>query len=244
MIFSKNLNFGGGTSLKAAFKTILFDVDDTLLDFSENEDQALTKTFSKLNHRFSSKDRQQYKSYNQHLWQQYENGVISRNYLLQTRFKSFFKQEFNEDINNEQVTKIFLNFLAQGHQKIQGAAQLLADLRMAGCHLFVASNGLPAVQRQRLQAAGLLQYFQALFVSGKIGYQKPVKEFFETAFQQIPAFDRQTAMIVGDSLSSDIKGGLNAGIKTVWFNPRHIKNPTAIRPDYEIADLIDLEKVV
>lgn len=230
--------------MRTVFKTILFDVDDTLLDFSENEDQALTKTFSKLNHRFSSEDRRQYKSYNQHLWQQYEDGVITRSYLLQIRFKNFFKQEFNEDINNEQVTKIFLNFLAQGHQKIKGAAQLLTDLRMAGCRLFVASNGLPDVQRQRLQDAGLLQYFQALFVSGKIGYQKPAKEFFETAFQQIPAFDRQAAIIVGDSLSSDIKGGLNAGIKTVWFNPQHTKNTTMVRPDYEIADLIELEKVV
>ena len=238
------MNFGGGTGLKTAFKTILFDVDDTLLDFKENEDQALTKTFSKLNHCFSPEDRRQYKMYNQHLWQQYENGVITRSYLLQIRFKNFFKKEFNEEISNKQVTKIFLNFLAQGHQKIQGATQLLADLRAAGCCLFVASNGLPAVQRQRLQDANLLSYFQALFVSDKIGYQKPAKEFFETAFQQIPAFDRKSTMIVGDSLSSDIQGGLNAGIQTVWFNPEHKKNPTVITPDYEISELIELEKVV
>ena len=95
----------------------------------------------------------------------------------------------------------------------------------------------------RLTSANLYRFFETVFVSQEIGHNKPSKEYFDACFARIPGFDREKAMIVGDSLSSDIKGGINAGIRTVWVNPNHL-DCGDIRPDYEIESLSRLEALL
>ena len=106
--------------------------------------------------------------------------------------------------------------------------------------LFLASNGTASVQKGRMTSANLYRFFEKAFVSQEIGHNKPSKEYFDACFARIPGFDPEKAMIVGDSLTSDIKGGINAGIKTVWVNPGH-KVSGDIKPDHEIEALSQLE---
>ena len=109
--------------------------------------------------------------------------------------------------------------------------------------LFLASNGTASVQKGRMTSANLYRFFETVFVSQEIGHNKPSKAYFDACFSTIPGFDKEKAMIVGDSLSSDIKGGINAGIKTVWVNPDH-KDCGEIKPDYEIEYLHQLEALL
>ncbi len=109
--------------------------------------------------------------------------------------------------------------------------------------LFLASNGTAVVQHGRMPSADLYRYFEKVFVSQEIGYNKPAKAYFEACFAAIPGFDVSKALMVGDSLSSDIRGGINAGLKTVWVNPGHAAGGD-IKPDYEIAYLYQLEALL
>ena len=109
--------------------------------------------------------------------------------------------------------------------------------------LFLASNGTASVQKGRMTSANLYRFFEKVFISQEIGYNKPSKAFFDGCFAQIPGFDPARAMIVGDSLSSDIQGGINAGMMTVWVNPDH-KPHGAVKPDYEIEALHQLEALL
>ena len=111
------------------------------------------------------------------------------------------------------------------------------------CRLFLVSNGTATVQHSRLTSAGLYPYFEQVFISQEIGYNKPEKTYFDRCFERIPGFEQERALMVGDSLTSDIKGGINAGLKTVWVNPAH-KPCGDIRPDYEIEGLCQLESLL
>ena len=110
--------------------------------------------------------------------------------------------------------------------------------------LFLASNGTATVQHSRLTSAGLYPYFEKVFVSQDIGYNKPARDYFEDCFRQIPDFCPERAIMVGDSLTSDVLGGINAGIRTCWVNPAHAPARANIQPDYEIENLSQLEEVL
>ena len=109
--------------------------------------------------------------------------------------------------------------------------------------LFLVSNGSAVVQQGRMTSAGLYPYFEQVFISQEIGFNKPDKAYFDACFARIPGFDREKALVVGDSLTSDILGGINAGVRTVWVNPEHC-GCGGVRPDYEIEALSQLEKLL
>ena len=127
---------------------------------------------------------------------------------------------------------------------LSGAEEALKSLLCKGHRLFLASNGTRRVQERRLEKTGLGKYFEKVFVSEEIGFFKPDSRYFEACFSQISGFDRLKAVMVGDSLSSDITGGINAGIETVWLNRFGEKNESAIQPDYEISDISELPGLI
>ena len=110
--------------------------------------------------------------------------------------------------------------------------------------LYIVTNGTASVQKGRVESAGLRNYVRDIFVSEALGYNKPDRRYFELCFAQIPDFHRENAIIVGDSLSSDIQGGINAGLTTVWLNTEGAVNDTGISPDYEISTLSELKKLL
>ncbi|GEM_PF-76957 len=203
--------------IKAAnnYEYLLMDIDDTLLDFQANERESFLHVLEGYGYEEPEKYLPVYKKINDRLWKEYEEGAIERSQVLNTRF-SLTMQEFGVEVNGEEWEQKYRSYLNEGAQMIEDAEEVCQWLK-GKYRMFIISNGVSATQKKRLKASGLDKYFEDVFVSEEVGAQKPSKEFFEYVEKHIPGFDKKKALIVGDSYSSDIKGGLNYGIDTCWF---------------------------
>lgn len=218
--------------------TILFDLDNTLLDFNKAERIAVTKTLVQLGIEPKEKTLKRYSELNLLQWKLLEQGKLSRNEVKTRRYQLLF-HELGVDCSPEKAAKIYESQLAVGHYFVEGAEEVLCAL-FPHYDLYLVTNGTARVQKSRMKSANLEHYFQNIFISEEIGFNKPQKEYFLACFQQIPNFRKETAVIIGDSLTSDIQGGKNAGIPTIWFNPTHVANESPITPDYEIHHLNEI----
>ena len=151
--------------MKKKYDTLLFDVDDTLLDFGAAETQALGKLFNDLGIELDAEIEASYKSYNQSLWKKLEVGSITRKQLLATRFPTFFKKYFSLDVDADVLTPKYMNYLSMGHEEVCGARQLLTSLKNSEHKLYVVSNGNLDVQNRRLRDSGFGDYFEQIFIS-------------------------------------------------------------------------------
>ncbi len=222
---------------------ILFlDLDDTILDFHKAERIALAKTFRTFGADPTETVLNRYHVINKEHWERLERREITREQTLLGRFQALF-QEMGIPVDPEAVAREYEKNLAIGHYFLPGAEEAVASLSEK-YELYLASNGTASVQKGRLTSANLYRYFRQVFVSQEIGYNKPSREYFDACFARIPGFDRKKAMIVGDSLTSDILGGKNAGIRTCWVNPSHAPGRADILPDYEIEALSQLEALL
>lgn len=223
-------------------KTILFDLDDTILDFHKAEAIALSGTLTELDITPTPERVSLYSAINAAQWRRLEAGEITRPEVLTTRFQLFF-ESIGEVRQPERAQALYEARLSEGHYFIDGAIDVLNDLSR-DYELYLVSNGNLRVQRGRLQSASISHYFRDIFISEQIGADKPSPLFFERCFARIPDFDRASAIIVGDSLTSDIRGGIRAGIHTCWFNPRRRQPDPDIPAEYEIQTLTDLIPLV
>ena len=222
---------------------ILFlDLDDTILDFHKAERIALAKTFRAFGADPTETVLNRYHVINKEHWERLERREITREQTLLGRFQALF-QEMGIPVDPEAVAREYEKNLSIGHYFLPGAEEAVASLSEK-YELYLASNGTASVQKGRLTSANLYRYFRQVFVSQEIGYNKPSREYFDACFARIPGFDRKKAMIVGDSLTSDILGGKNAGIRTCWVNASHASGRTDILPDYEIEALSQLEALL
>ena len=217
---------------------LLLDLDDTILDFHKAERIALSKTFRDFGLEPAEDVLDLYHKINKWHWEQLELGVMTRDQVLVNRFGALF-EKVGMTVDPAACAKSYESNLGIGHYFLPGAEEAVKRLK-EHYRLFLVSNGTATVQHSRLTSAGLYPYFEQVFISQEIGYNKPDKAYFDRCFERIPGFAPEKALMVGDSLTSDIKGGINAGLKTVWVNPAH-KNCGDIRPDYEIEGLSDLE---
>lgn len=220
---------------------LFLDLDDTILDFKKAEYIAIGKTIADFGVEPTDTVRHRYHEINKWHWEQLEKGTMTRAEILVNRFKALFS-ELGVGVDAEQVARIYEKNLSQGHWFLPGAEEAVDSLSKK-YRLFLASNGTASVQKGRMTSANLYRFFETVFVSQEIGHNKPSKAYFDACFASIPGFDPAKAVIVGDSLSSDIQGGINAGIKTVWVNPEH-KPSGKIKPDYEIEALHQLEALL
>ena len=216
---------------------LFLDLDDTIQDFKKAEYIAIGKTIGEFGVEPTEEVRSRYHVINKWHWEQLEQGKLTRAEVLENRFKVLFS-EFGVDVDAEKVARTYEKNLSQGHWFLPGAEETVEYLSKH-YRLFLASNGTASVQKGRMTSANLYRFFETVFVSQEIGHTKPSKAYFDACFAAIPGFDPAKAMMVGDSLSSDIQGGINAGIKTVWVNPGH-KDSGSIKPDYEIEALHQL----
>ena len=220
---------------------LLLDLDDTILDFHKAERIALSKTFRDFGLEPAEDVLDLYHNINKWHWEQLELGVMTRDQVLVNRFGALF-EKVGMTVDPAACAKSYESNLGIGHYFLPGAEEAVKRLSER-CRLFLVSNGTATVQHSRLTSAGLYPYFEQVFISQEIGYNKPEKTYFERCFERIPGFEQERALMVGDSLTSDIKGGINAGLKTVWVNPAH-KPCGDIRPDYEIEGLCQLESLL
>ena len=220
---------------------LFLDLDDTILDFHKAERLAISRTFRSFGLEPTDQVLERYHVINRLHWERLERGELTRDQVLTGRFQMLF-EELGIPAQPQAVAKGYEHNLGLGHYFLPGAKEALDTLR-GKYRLFLASNGTASVQHSRLTSAGLYPYFEQVFISQEIGYNKPDKAYFDRCFERIPGFEQEKALMVGDSLTSDIKGGINAGLKTVWVNPAH-KPCGDIRPDYEIEGLCQLESLL
>ena len=223
------------------FDILFLDLDDTILDFHKAERIAIAATIREFGVEPTEAVLKLYHTINKAHWEMLERGEQTREQILVNRFGVLFR-ELGVEADAEKCARRYEQNLGQGHYFLPGAEEAVKALSKR-YRLFLASNGTASVQHGRMTSAGLYPYFEKVFVSQEVGYNKPSPDYFRVCFAQIPDFARERTMIVGDSLSSDILGGKNAGIATCWVNPEH-KKAGEICPDYEIEALSQLQALL
>ena len=217
---------------------VLLDLDDTILDFKKAEAKALSRSLEELGVPVHEEILQRYNVINLQYWERLERGEINRAEVLLGRFKQLL-DEYGIEADAAELRDRYEANLSQGHFFVDGAEDLLT--RLSGKYrLFLVSNGTARVQQGRLESAGIAPFFEEIFISQEIGADKPDPRYFEACFERIHGFDSSRCIIIGDSLTSDILGGKNAGITTCWFNLRGREAREDIVPDYRIDRLDEL----
>ena len=225
------------------YEILLFDADNTILDFDKSEAQALEHAFYDVGLEFSQTVLQVYRKNNIYQWQLFEKGKLTKAEVLVNRFVETFKELGLPLDKATETGDKYEEYLMFGFFIVPHAEEVLQQLKNKR-RLYVVSNGVAAIQNSRMKGSGMEKYFVARFVSEDVGYPKPQKEYFDYCFNHIENFDKSKTLIIGDSLSSDIQGGVNAGIDTCWFNPWKSINKSGLNPTYEITDLRQLLEIV
>jgi 2-haloacid dehalogenase len=224
-----------------SYQIILFDADDTLFDYSKSESFALTNAFKLIGIECSNNIVQSYRFINQQLWYDYEKGIIELELLRSERFKRLFAEhDLMTELNADDFSNNYIKYLGEGTFLIQGAVDICNYFLSHGIRIAVITNGIKEVQLGRINKSELSTSFEHIIISEDAGFQKPHRGIFEYAFNKLNFQDKSKVLIVGDSLSSDIQGGINYGIDTCWFNPNRKVNSTGIKPTFEINKLEEL----
>lgn len=217
------------------YNFLLFDLDHTLLDFEAAEDVALELLLKEAGVTAIQAYKDYYVPMNKAMWEDLTAGKISKPDLIRTRFARLFAH-FGREVNGADFAERYQHYLSQQGQILEGATALLETLVEQGYRLFAATNGVTFIQKGRLAQSGLSSYFEQVFISDEVGLHKPQKAFYDHIAKVVEGFDNSRALMIGDSLTADIQGGINAGIDTAWYNPAGLKNVTTIQPTYTIAD--------
>ena len=221
---------------------LFLDLDDTILDFHKAERLAISRTFRSFGLEPTDQVLERYHVINRLHWERLERGELTRDQVLTGRFQMLF-EELGIPAQPQAIAKGYEHNLGLGHYFLPGAKEALDTLR-GKYRLFLASNGTASVQHSRLTSAGLYPYFEEVFVSQALGANKPSRAFFDACAARIPGYDPRKALMVGDSLTSDILGGINAGMKTCWVCPRGAQGRPDIVPDYRIEALSQLPELL
>ncbi len=242
------MNFDGGRRFASLrflkdysdmIKNVFIDLDDTLLDFRRAEREALSRTLVHFGYTPTDEILNRYNEINESFWRRLETGELDRPTLKRERYRQL-AAEYNLKLAPEELNLQYESELSIGHYFLDGAEQLINDLKREGYRLYLATNGSANIQHGRIASAGLDKIFDGVFISQEVGSYKPDIRYFEACFERIADFKKSETVMVGDSLTSDMRGGINAGIATAWYNPEHKENTTEIKPDYEFSHLCDL----
>lgn len=226
------------------FKIILWDIDGTILDFKAAEKVALKNTISELGIGECNDDQVAvYSEINNKYWKMLERGEISKPDLLNERFKEFFTKEGFIYNDFEKFNKIYQVKLGDTIVFNDESYSLLKSLK-GKYKQYAVTNGTFLAQDIKLKKSGLYDIFDQVFISEKVGYEKPDIKFFEKVFKTTEISNKNEVIIIGDSLTGDMKGGENAGIATCWYNPLNLKKPENPKIDYVISDLNEINNIL
>lgn len=218
-------------------RNVMFDLDDTLLDFKKSERRALSNMLIHIGIEPTDKVISRYSIINKSRWELLEKGLLTRQQVKESRYEILFR-ELGVEHSAADATAYYEEQLSEKGFLMPDTKALL-DALFGKYRLYIVSNGGIKVQSGRLKDCDIGRYFDDIFISEEAKAEKPSKAFFDYCFCRIPGIDTSETVIIGDSLTSDIQGGINAGIKTIWYNPDGHKAEDAI-PDYEVKALMDI----
>lgn len=224
------------------YSTILFDADNTLLDFDRSEHEGILDAIRAMGITPTEDMVGVYSAINDAMWKKLERGEISKAELRTARFTEFCAH-YGIDADPERFADTYVHFLAQKSYLMEGALEVCLALAPT-CRLYIITNGIAYVQEKRFDPSPLRPLFSDVFISEEIGAEKPSMRFFDTVAARIPDFSPADTLVVGDSLTSDIQGGINAGLDTCWFNRKGGKAPANMPITYTINALRDVLPVV
>ena len=200
------------------YDTVLFDADGTLLDFLKSEREAVAEALRLCGVSPTDEMLTVYSAINDELWKRLERGEIARSVLLYHRFELLFER-YGVSADAHEMAATYMDCLSHKGYVLEGAEALCRRL-FGKCRLYIVTNGTEIIQKGRFADSGLQPDFEKCFISEVIGYNKPSEKFFQRVAESIPDFCKEKTVIVGDSLSSDILGGIRFGIDTCWYNPQ------------------------
>ena len=222
-----------------SYTTLLFDVDNTILDFTRCEWEAVGLVMKNNGIEPSDENIVYYSGVNDRFWKMFERGEIKKSEIYEGRFKAFLKEKgFNRD--SKKISDEYIEALKTFHFPLDGALDMLERVSKK-FEIYYTTNGNAVTQEKRIKNSGILNFAKGVFVSEAIGHQKPEKEYFDYVLENIPEKDKSRIIVIGDSMSSDILGGINSGLDTLWFNPtgeKAIYEPTYTAKNF--AELIEI----
>ncbi len=225
------------------YKYLFFDLDDTLLNFAQGERIAVRETFEHIGAEMNEKNLALYRTQNRLFWQGFENGTYKTASDASIRFKNLSKAIRFKSNDFDEINTFYMTSLAKYAFILDNSIEILKKLATK-YDIYIVTNGLQNVAVPKATNSGIMHFAKNIFVSETIGYSKPSKAYFDYCFSQIKNFRKAEALIIGDSLTSDIRGGQNAEIDSCWYNPKSIKNNTEIKPTYEISSFNQLLEIL
>lgn len=224
-------------------KAILFDIDDTLLDFHECAKSSILFVCKKNRLPYSDKLFETFLDVTAIVWRQVETGCMTREKLRETRWQMIFEKLNISGFDPIQCEDDFRSQITHAHNKVTGALETVEAL-YPKYELYCASNAPSGQQEERMRSAGMLKYFKKMFVSGDIGLTKPTKEYFDYCFNNFDNLQKNEVIMVGDDIYADIFGAKQYGLITCYFNKYNKEIPSDIKPDYIINSISELIEIL
>lgn len=221
---------------------LLFDADNTLFDFDAAEKNAHRQVCGKHRLSFTEEGYALYRRCNAQLWQDFDRGLCSKEFLLTERFRRYLSLS-GETGDPEAMNRDHLRALGESAVLLPGAEALCRRLA-AGHELYLVTNAVESVQRARFERSAIRPYFRDVFISEAIGCGKPSPAYFAYVLRAVPGLTAENGLVIGDSLTSDIQGANNAGLACCWFNPKGLPRPDGLRIDYEVRTLEEIADLV
>ncbi|QUH19245.1 YjjG family noncanonical pyrimidine nucleotidase [Alkaliphilus sp. B6464] len=225
------------------YEIIIFDADETLFDFKKSERDAFKNTMLEFDIEYDENHHLKiYTDINMAIWKEFEDGLINQKKLKVERFKRL-SDKLNAGFDETAFAKSYIKHLSNASFLYDDTINLVESLHK-DYRLTIITNGLTDVQDNRIRKSIIAEFFEDIVVSEEVEVSKPDPKIFEHALNNIKHTDKSKVLMVGDSLTSDIQGGINFGIDTCWFNPNKIVNKTGIKPTYEISNLMELKNIL
>ncbi|MBQ8604786.1 MAG: YjjG family noncanonical pyrimidine nucleotidase [Oscillospiraceae bacterium] len=225
------------------YNCVLLDFDETLVSFKESETLSITKVYNKYGVPATEENIQLYHEENERLWREFEKGNIKKKDIQKNRFNKVVETFGLKAGMADQMNRDYVNYLKNSAILFDGAIEFLEDIED---HVTIAivTNGIEAVQQNRLKLSRVIDFADGVFTSEKMGYNKPDKRIFLNALKTLGIENHKKVLVVGDNLQSDIKGGINAGLDTCWVNFENVENTTNIKPKYTAYDFTQLKNII
>ena len=223
-------------------KIVLIDLDNTIIDFNECARHSIMGIFEDLGFHYDDNVFETFITENVKIWKRLERGEIDKPYLRANRW-NIILGKLGIEYDGTIIEERFENGVAKGAYPVEYAYELLEYL-YSKYDLYVVSNGFRFVQESRVKIGKFDKYFKELFLSEDIGIQKPDIRFFDYCYEKIGRPPKEDLILIGDSLSADIQGGINFNVETIWFNKNNEPQNDTIKPTYTVKHLKEIEKIL